>query len=141
MCQTFEVHGEERQQWLQYLKEQSLVIEVWNATTQSHFGTGRTRLVRMMRQGMPSKVCAAEIELFEPTLNQYVGTLQVMMTNEGRQTNQDKRARSIESRKETRTGSIERKTLAQPEQQKSKKVYSKPSNEKPVIMMPQVVAA
>lgn len=61
---------------------------------------------------MPSKVCAAEIELFEPNLNQYVGTLQVMMTNEGRQANQDKRARSIESRKETRTGSIERKTIA-----------------------------
>jgi hypothetical protein len=74
--------------------------------------------------------------LFEPTLNQYVGTLQVLMTNEGRQTTQDKRNRSIESRKETRTSSIERKTMTQPEQQKSKKVYSKPSNEKPNFMVP-----
>ncbi len=37
-----------------------------------------------MRQGQPKKVVAQEIDLFEPMLNAYVGTLQVLLTNEGK---------------------------------------------------------
>lgn len=41
-------------------------------------------LAKLLRQGQPSRVLAQELDLYEPNLNKWVGTLQVLISNEGK---------------------------------------------------------
>lgn len=75
-----------------------------------------------MRQGQPKRVLAQELDLYEPSLNKWVGSLQVLISNEGRQASED-REKVFENETLTR----EQQPASAPSvQTKHKKVYSKP---------------
>ena len=73
-----------------YLKEQILQIDVWDGgEDQTHYGTARVPLVRLLRQGQPSIVMPFQFDLYEQTLNTWVGQLQMLITNEGHRVDMD----------------------------------------------------
>ena len=67
-----------------YLKERVLTLDIWNAESLMHFGTCKVPLNAFMRQGEPSKVVAQEYDICEADFGQYIGGLQLLVTNEGR---------------------------------------------------------
>lgn len=67
-----------------YLKDSVLTIDLWNGDSLMHYGTCKVPLHTIMRQGEPTKVVASEFDVCEPDQGQYVGGLQLLITNEGR---------------------------------------------------------
>ena len=65
-------------------------IDVWDGgVDQTHFGTARVPLVRLLRQGQPSVVLPFQFDLYEQVLNTWVGQLQMLIINEGRRVDMD----------------------------------------------------
>ena len=59
-------NAQEHAKFAKYLKEQILQIEVWDGgADQTHFGTARVPLVRLLRQGQPSVVMPFQFDLHE----------------------------------------------------------------------------
>jgi len=52
------VTEEQQAAFATYLRDQSLAIDVWDGNTQSHYGTGRLNLAKLLRQGQPTKILA-----------------------------------------------------------------------------------
>ena len=75
---------EEHLHLAKYLKERVLTLDIWNAESLMHFGTCKVPLNAFMRQGEPSKVVAQEYDICEADFGQYIGGLQLLVTNEGR---------------------------------------------------------
>ena len=120
--QNFFVNEDQHAAFSNYLKDSSLAIDVWDGEGQKHHGTGRLQLSKLLRQGQPKKIVAQEVDLFEPQLNSFVGSLQVLLTNEGKQTDQTLNSKSIEQS----TRKLNRDQIPASAPSKSKKVYSKP---------------
>lgn len=59
-------------------------IDVYDHVKGTIFGSGKVQMARLLRQGNPKKIITLDVELFEPDLNVFVGTVQVLCTNEGR---------------------------------------------------------
>ena len=68
-----------------YLKERILTVDVWNGESLMHYGTCKVPMAAFMRQSAPSKVVAQEYDMCEPEFGQNVGSLQLLVTNQGRQ--------------------------------------------------------
>ena len=67
-----------------YLQEQILQVDVRDGSSpETHFGSARVPLVRLLRQGLPSVAQSFELDLYEPVLNTWVGRLRLLATNEG----------------------------------------------------------
>ena len=54
------------------------------------YGQARVHMSKLMRQGQPKRVLAQELDLYEPNLNKWVGSLKVLVNNEGRQAAEDR---------------------------------------------------
>lgn len=67
-----------------YLKDKVLTVDLWNGDSLMHFGTTKIPLHILLRQADPTKVIGQEFDICEPENGQYIGGLQLLLTNEGR---------------------------------------------------------
>ena len=52
--------------FVQYLKDNILVIDIYDASTQVHYGYARISMNKLLRQGQPTRVLAQELDIHEP---------------------------------------------------------------------------
>lgn len=76
--------NQEHMNLARYLKERILTVDLWNGESLMHFGTCKVPMAAFMRQSAPSKVVAQEYDICEPEYGQNVGSLQLLVTNQGR---------------------------------------------------------
>lgn len=74
---------EEHVQLAKYLIGSILTIDLWNAADETHFATCKVPLAGILRQGKPQRTFAGDFEVYDPTFNSWVGTLQLNFVNEG----------------------------------------------------------
>ena len=77
--------NQEHMNLARYLKDRILTVDLWNGESLMHFGTCKVPMAAFMRQSAPSKVVAQEYDICEPEYGQNVGSLQLLVTNQGRQ--------------------------------------------------------
>ena len=122
---TFEVPAGDHTTFVNFMRNSVLTVDCWDADSQVNYGFARVPLCKLLRQGEPSRVLAQEIDILEPNQNGWVGSLQMLIANEG------KRESDIYSGKteqyETAHTTPEPNSLFTPiSHKKSKKVYSTP---------------
>lgn len=120
---------EEHIQLAKYLNSQLLTIELWNAEDQAHFGTCKIPLVKLMRQGQPYREYAAEFEAYDPVFNSWVGSLQLLIKNEGRRVaEQDMPLPPTSSKSQKSEDEVNYVPVLSTRKNK-KRIYSKPLDE------------
>lgn len=74
----------------QYLKERILSIDIFDGESRMHFGTCKVPLQQIMRQGRNVVSKGLDCEIFEAQHGYSVGTLQLLLTNQGYQASNPK---------------------------------------------------
>lgn len=67
-----------------YLRDKVLTVDVWDGDSLMHFGCAKVPLYRVMRQGKSTNTQAIELDVCDPEHGQYLGGLQMLISNEGR---------------------------------------------------------
>lgn len=85
ICDQFHVEAHDHLSFVSYLNQHEMQIDVWDAETLVVYASGKLNMQSSLRQGKATQVVATDIELREPRSNKFIGQLQVVLTNEGRQ--------------------------------------------------------
>lgn len=106
---TFEVDSsvsripDEHMRLAQYLKEHYLNVDVFDAQTQFVYAQAKIPLFELLRQQKSNVVRAKECEMCAPDSNEFRGSIQLIMSNQGRVQHVEERD-IIQSQNKTRAG-------------------------------------